>query len=230
MTNLVNPNPGSDGLPATGEALRSSIERTLIEAADEELSSQSILEELGDYIEQTDEAKRSVRRPDISDLVDAVVYVDGDPVFVPDVGERVLIERSVAGLPGSPWLDTRVYVVKSIDDSTGDLSLWDEENRRWALSNYVVGPSKGAVFKIPPPRGAPIGPPTKNERRKRVATQKKDGTDSRPQSGKRMGRPKGVKNRPKEVIAAEKQARAAERTQKKAAKAAARAMRKSGRK
>jgi len=106
-------------------------------------------------------------------------------------------------LNGCPWLYTLVGKVRSIDDDTGLVTLWDEDSdQRNPMCRYVSFKSSLCIFKLAPVRGNPFDaakiarvlPP-------RVPGEKKRG----------RGRPKGSKNRPKEVIQAERAARKAEK-------------------
>jgi len=95
-------------------------------------------------------AKVAKEKPDISYLHDAVVFLDdGTPVFVPEVGDHVVIERPRLGSM-TEWFDTRMYCVKEVNEENGNLSLFDTECDCWAGSNYLTGSSKGLLFKIPP--------------------------------------------------------------------------------
>lgn len=95
-------------------------------------------------------ARRELDKPDIDRLHDAIVYLEDEtPVFVPDVGERVLIERRATCLPGSPWLDTVVYLVHSVDHESGDVRLWNERSKQWSITNFVLGPKRGYRYKLP---------------------------------------------------------------------------------
>lgn len=153
-------------------------------------------------------------KPDISRLPDAIA--GGKLLLKP--GERIVIERRVPFLDGCPYLDTRTYVIKSIDEATGVLRLWDESFQQWAMDNYAKGPSYGQVYKMALGRSVTTkkkrGRPRKNpvEAPKPVEL----GPDGKPVKKKR-GRPKGSKNRPREEIREEKLAKAAKRTKKRAA-------------
>lgn len=103
------------------------------------------------------EARRMEQKPDLTKLADAIVYLeDGTPVFVPDVGEHVIIEKFATVLlkEGQPvsdakWLETKQYQVKSIDHDLGTMKLYDEEKCEYSMSNFVTGPSHGYKFKLP---------------------------------------------------------------------------------
>lgn len=93
-------------------------------------------------------------KPDISDLEDAVIEnPDGSYHFVPDVGASVVIDRNSVMLPGNPWLDTRVYRVLAVNQTTGDLRLYNDDLRQHAMSNFITGMKNGFTFKIPTKKG-----------------------------------------------------------------------------
>lgn len=174
-----------------------------------------------DTVEIEVEAKPLARqKPDISHLEMAIEIDDeGNVTFLPEVGEKVVIERYATLLgEGAPWLDTCLYTIKSIDRETGALRLWHDELGNFAASNYIEGTLMGYSFRLPPKKG-PI-----TKRKVRVKRVVRDTVEEAPVSlyrkgsaGEAMaerkgkGRPKGVRNRPKEVIAAEKAAKKANR-------------------
>lgn len=147
-------------------------------------------------------------KPDISRLPDALDG-EGAPLF--SVGDRIVIERRAHFLEGNPYLDTRTYKVKGIDEGTGVLSLWDESLSQWACDNFVAGPITGQVYKLAVGR-------TVSTKRKRGRPRKNPveaPTTPAPSGPKKRGRPPGSKNRSKDVIAAEKAAKLAQRRGKK---------------
>lgn len=143
------------------------------------------------------ESKRA--KPDISSLEDAVdVSDDGTVTFIPVVGGKVVIERCVES---GDWLDTNLYTVTDIDTESGALRLIRDEFGHNAMSNYMEGILRGYVFKLPPKKGPIV------KRKVRVSRKVKDATITIPDPNlpkKGRGRPKGSKNRPKDVIQAEK--------------------------
>ncbi len=160
--------------------------------------------------------ERLDKRPDISSLEDALERrSDGRlvPRFGP--GEKIVIERRSSVLEGNPWLDTQTYVVREIEPDSGVLRLWNPNLHQQALSNFVTGTEIGCVFKLASIRGGSIGK-KKRGRPRRDVTGPAPAAVEPPKDGekKKRGRPKGVKNRSKEVIVAEKAARSAERTAK----------------
>lgn len=105
--------------------------------------------------------RRLANKPYIDHLEDAVVMKDDKPFFTQEKGTRVIIERVATVLSGSPWLDTRSYIVQSVDQETGVLKLQDEEMRHASESNFITATAAGYRFKKPPGKGAPL--PTKNK-------------------------------------------------------------------
>jgi hypothetical protein len=91
------------------------------------------------------------KRPDISHLDFAL---DDDGNFIPDVGDRIVIERCASLVEGSPWLDTCLYTILAIDRETGSLKLRNEEFKHYSFSNYVDGTLMGYSFRIPPQKGS----------------------------------------------------------------------------
>lgn len=170
-------------------------------------------------------------KPAIDHLPDAIVRNEmGMLVLLVKPGEKLVIERCASILASRPWLDTKTYVVQTIDEATGHVSLWDEDLHRFAGTNYVSGLKAGYRFKMATSKAsAEIGKKKRGRPRKNPPVEARPvqvGADGKPEKKKR-GRPAGVKNRPKDVIAAEKAAirkaraeKAAKRTSKKAVKVA----------
>lgn len=160
-----------------------------------------------------EEEKAQRKRPDITHLSMAV---DDTGVFIPGVGEKVVVEKVSSPIKGiSHWLDTSVYVIKEFDDETGNLKMWNEEFGGFLKINYIDALAAGYSFRLPPGRG----PFIKRKSRGRVPTKKVVVQErSSDQTGqKRRGRPKGSKNRSKDEIMAEKTERKAARAERKAA-------------
>lgn len=104
---------------------------------------------------QAREAKRQQGRPDIDHLDDAVVVDEnGKHKCLQHKGNRIIIERFATMLKDRPWLDTRSYIILSLDPETGDMSLLEEEFQHQAKSNFITGLSLGYRFKIPARKGA----------------------------------------------------------------------------
>ena len=162
---------------------------------------------------------RAASKPDISALPDAMSK-DG-PLFVR--GDKIVIERYATVLAGAPYLDTRTYLVESVDSITGKVNLWDPAMAQFATDNWKHGVKHGYVYKFAR-AGVAVsskrkrGRPRKNPVAPAVTPPPVQlGPDGKPVPKKR-GRPAGVKNRPKEVVAAEKKAKAQLRAAKAAAK------------
>jgi hypothetical protein len=167
-------------------------------------------------------ARLPAKAPDISHLQDAVVKDSlGRWIMTPIPGQQLIVERLATILDSRPWLDTKIYTVVWVDEASGNVTLWDDDLHRNSSTNYVSGIKSGYRFKLPPKRGkwdAPPPPPTL------VTTPVPTDEDGNPIK-RRRGRPAGMKNRPKDVIKAEKAARreeqklkASRRAMKKAAK------------
>lgn len=162
---------------------------------------------------------RAASKPDISTLPDAMGK-EG-PLFVR--GDKIIIERYASVLAGNPYLDTRTYLVESVDVVTGKVNLWDPAMAQFATDNWKHGVKYGYVYKFAR-AGVTVsskrkrGRPRKNPTAPVVAPPPAQlGPDGKPVAKKR-GRPAGVKNRPKAVIAAEKKAKAQLRAAKAAVK------------
>lgn len=155
------------------------------------------------------EEKRLANRPAIDHLPDGIALsADGTKVPLFDVGDRIVVERFLSWAP-TRWLDTRVYLVRSIDDETGEVRCLDEECNHFAMLGFK---HPGQNFKIAPKRGNPFNAPKVRREAERAAKEA-----AQPSTGpKKRGRPKGSTNRPKEQIKAEKAAKKEERRQKKA--------------
>lgn len=148
-------------------------------------------------------ADRNARKPNISHLKPALVVVDGAPLPLFNIGDKIVIERYASVLAARPWLDTLTYTVESIDDETGVVGLWNEDLKQHALGNYITGPKKGDVYCLAIAKET-IG--KKKRGRPRVRPLPPEGEPKPVRKGKR-GRPPGSKNRPKDVIAAERAAK-----------------------
>lgn len=149
-------------------------------------------------------------RPDISKLRDALDEF-GLPVFGP--GDKIVIERRNVLAPGNPYLDTQTYTVRRVNMGNGDLVLWNEALTQWAMDNFVRGAVAGQVYKL-------AGRYDVAPKRKRGRPRKHplpEATEA-PKEKKKRGRPPGSKNRPKDVIAAERAAKKAASKAKKGAR------------
>lgn len=170
------------------------------------------------------EAERNARaeanKPDISWLDDAIDWDSDSPSgvgFLLKKNDYVVIERRALQLPGSPWLDTRVYYLTADPAENGNLKLQDPARQQMAQSNWKVGLLKGFQFRRPPPGTNPetlIDANGKIQRRKRLKVIMASAVVDPNVPKRGRGRPKGIKNRPKEIIEAEKAERRAEQDKK----------------
>jgi hypothetical protein len=149
------------------------------------------------------------RRPRVEHLKDGVAHVTPEavasgtlqaPTTVPlfNVGDRIVVDVSTVLLKGEPWLYTLIGKVRSIDDDTGLVTLFDEDSDlRNPMVRYASFMDPLCIFKLAPIKGNPFllsaarpvrPPPAPGEVRRG------------------RGRPKGSKNRPKDVIEAEREA------------------------
>jgi hypothetical protein len=159
---------------------------------------------------ETARKAREARRPNIDWLEDAVAIVDGEPVPLFEVGDRLVIERRAGDvLRGAPWLDTQTYQVMSIDDETGNLRLWNRELCQHGWGNYITGPQRGDVYKLAPNTKSAFS--KKKRGRPKKHPEKPAAVPLPNGEKKRRGRPKGSKNRSKDVIKEEKDTRYASR-------------------
>jgi hypothetical protein len=140
------------------------------------------------------------KRPVIAHLHPGVLPGPDGPVPMFDVGDRIVVDCMTDKLQGRPWLETIVGRVRSIDDDSGLVTIFDEDSDfKLPKIRYVSFKRELYTFKLAPKTGNPFEPPA-------VVKQPK----LPPQEGKRSrGRPKGSVNRPKDVIRAEKEARKA---------------------
>lgn len=168
---------------------------------------------------------RLSKKPAIDHLALATFH-DPDLGVVPlfNVGDRIVAERHTSHLRGCPWLDTRILIVVAIDDVTKIATCRDENLKHHTqvgfadpLTRVRMASKFGDPFKVPARRttAVPTDGPTENTTRTPGETT--------PDSGKkRRGRPKGSKNRPKDVVQAEKKQRKLELAEKRVRKAARR--------
>lgn len=146
--------------------------------------------------------RKETGRPDISGLPNAIGG-DGCPIFVK--GDRIVIERRASFLQGNPYLDTRTYRVEAVDLVSGKVNLWDESLNQYATDNWRHGVKVGQVYKLS------LGRLVTTKRRRGRPRKETNNTattvtvvTAKPTERKGRGRPKGSKNRTKEVIRAEK--------------------------
>lgn len=174
----------------------------------------------------SEEDKPQRKRPYISHLPSAV---RDDGTFIPGIGEKVVIEKVSQLIKGiSHWLDTSLYTVLSMDSSTGNLKLWNEDCGGFLKINYMRALEAGYSFRIPPKKGPFIKRRTRSredfpEAGGRINVVREEAPKAsiapviiaQPDAPRKRGRPKGVKNRPKDVIALEKSERKAIRAERK---------------
>ena len=163
------------------------------------------------------EAKRLARKPAVDHLELGTAPVEGlglIPLF--NVGDRIVVERHTTHLRGTPWLDTRILTVLSIDDVTGHVRCNDPEAQQVCLVSFMSSTTR--IF-LCPRAGNPFKPGKHHVPTARVAQENASGPLTGDNAPKKRGRPKGSKNRSRELINAEKEARKLERREKKAKRA-----------
>jgi hypothetical protein len=158
------------------------------------------------------EAARLASRPNIDHLPDAIAKDEmGVWQLLARPGEKVIIERFSSILDGSPWMDTKTFVVDSIDGATGNIYLHDIELCRQSMTNIPTALKYGHRFKLPTARMPDLTGKRKRGRPKKVVTLAEPppaaATSGEPTAPKKRGRPKGSKNRPSDVVAAERAAK-----------------------
>lgn len=170
------------------------------------------------------EAHRLASRPNIDHLPDAVIKDDmGQFILLAKPGEKIIIERFYVNLAGNPWRDTKTFEVDYIDGATGRVTLHDPELLRQVMYNVGEAIGYGFRFKLPTARMPNLtgkrkrGRPRKNALAPSPAKAALAPTDEAPVKRGR-GRPKGSKNRSKDVIKAEKAAKKAKAKASKAKK------------
>lgn len=148
-------------------------------------------------------------RPDITRLPDAFeLDLEGRPQPRFRAGDDIIIERHSIVLPSRPWLSTDTFMVQDIDQETGHMRLWHRGLQQYDMSNYVTGILKhGIVYKLA--RGNE-SVKRKRGRPRKIKVDAQVSSEKPPEdaSKRSRGRPKGSKNRPKEVIAEEKKGKA----------------------
>lgn len=111
---------------------------------------------LGDLHDQLDptaaEARRLEHRPNVDHLPSAVVA--GLPAF--GSGDRIVVERRARCVPGTPWLDTRLLLVTSIDREKRVVRCTDPSVHHVCFVGYddpftrvLLPPKKGSPFRAP---------------------------------------------------------------------------------
>jgi hypothetical protein len=169
------------------------------------------------------EQARLASRPNIDHLPDAVVKDEmGMWLLLAKPGEKIIIERFSSIFPGRPWMDTKVYTVHSVETVSGNIYLHDDDLQRITTTNIEQALKYGHRFKLPTvkvnlttkrkrgrPRKNPLAP---------VPSKAAMAPTNEAPAKRGRGRPKGSKNRPKDVITAEKAAKKATRKVKAKAK------------
>jgi hypothetical protein len=157
------------------------------------------------------EAAKAANKPMIDHLPDAVEKDEmGLLTLLAAPGEKLIIERVASVLSHKPWLDTKTYTIQSIDVASGFVSLWDDDLRRDATTNYIQGLKAGYRFKLVTRKGMQIGAKKRGRPKKNPTVETKPvETDANGQPiKKKRGRPPGVKN--KSTIVAEAKAQGAQ--------------------
>jgi hypothetical protein len=157
------------------------------------------------------EAARLAARPNIDHLPDAIARDEmGVWQLLARPGEKVIIERFSSILQGAPWMDTKTFVVDSIDGATGNIYLHDIELCRQSMTNIPIALKYGHRFKLPTTSTPNLGKRKRGRPKKMVpAAAEVASTSGEAPLPKKRGRPKGSKNRPSDVVAAEKAAKKA---------------------
>ena len=183
----------------------------------EEILEESALDESDDF-ESIFAPKARENPVYIDDLPDALDVSGATPVLLTDKNGHVVIEKWYQGR----WLGTTLYKVTGVNVLTGDVYLHDEANQQGASANFITGPKHGWRFKLPIPglnltrREAPKVQPTKTSQVPQVPQVDEAGNPL----PKRIGRPKGSKNRSREEMAADNALKAQVKKDKKEARLA----------
>lgn len=147
-------------------------------------------------------ARWQAKRPTIDHLPSGIAVDPDNGAVIPlfDVGDRIVVDRRTTLLRGLPWLETIVGKVRTIDDDSGLVTIWDEDgDARNPPCRYTNFRDALHIFKLAPAKGNPFEPPPPPKPEKLL----------RAPGEKGRGRPKGSKNRPKDIIQAEREARKA---------------------
>lgn len=188
-----------------------------------------------DTVDVNDEASLSAearkqrwlsRRPKVDHLPVGVTVLDdpeslGEKLYLPlfDVGQRVVVDCTTSLLKEDMWLMTLVGSIRSIDDDSGLVTLFDEESdMRAPMVRYVSFKDGKHDIRLAPVKGSPFA----EGLRARLLKEQKDAErNAAILSGEKRGRgrPKGTKNRPKEEVKAEREAYRQAQADKKSRKA-----------
>lgn len=190
-------------------------------------------------------ARWQARRPPTSHLASGIIFPPGrsGPVPVFDIGSRLVVEQRSSFLDArpdpldlehgsmrAPWVRTVVGTVTDIDDDACVFYIQDESSDpRWPRVNaFSFDPKRGTDVFMAPPHGDPFDASAIIAAQRAAQRAAKDAADQALRAaGKKRGRgrPPGAKNRPKDVVKAEKETLRKIRAE----KAARRAARKAGR-
>ena len=178
-------------------------------------------------LSQDERSKRWLsHRPKVDHLPVGVTVLDdpendGEKLYLPlfDVGQRIVVDCQSYWLPNLEWIYTLVGTVRSIDDDTGLVTLFDEESdSRNPMVRYVSFKDGKHDIRLAPVKGSPFA----EGLRARLLKEQKDAErNAAILSGEKRGRgrPKGTKNRPKEEVKAEREAYRQAQADKKSRKA-----------
>jgi len=152
-----------------------------------------ILNENDEKLSQTSvNSKQRAWKPNLNRFPDACVLLDsGTTIFVPEVGDKIAIEFA------NDWQDTAYGIVKFIDYETGNFRIWSERKSYHVMSNFF---DKSLIFKLAPKNIGSLRSKSKKIQVKSFEDLYNE--DSNKSRGR--GRPKGSKNRSKNVIVEEK--------------------------
>lgn len=89
---------------------------------------------------------RPAWKPDISALPNAYEWVGGEPRLLVGVKDKIVIDYSA--LEAGLFLDTRCWVIDKVGED-GYLGLYDPHQRQYGCTNWITGPKRGLLIKIP---------------------------------------------------------------------------------
>jgi hypothetical protein len=82
--------------------------------------------------------KERAQMPDIDHLQDGTVKLaDGSILPLFDVGDKIVVQRHSQILKSMPWIDTRTYTVRFIDDAQNLVHCIDDELIHCSTLNYA---------------------------------------------------------------------------------------------
>lgn len=157
----------------------------------------SILERPYELSEDIQLCGRPAFKPDLSDKE----IVMGEGWHKLHVGDRVWLER-----PELAWCDTLLCeVVRILDDESGGIDLWNLAQKHHNFTNFKR--PRGDVLRL--------GTPIKKKKKQTLEVQVSPELEQTINGPRGRGRPKGSKNRPREIVEAERRERAMARAEKK---------------